>query len=60
MEKELSEIRAEMERLAFNMQQEEKVFWRYKWPLKRITKWTVENLLALGKKHMLKRWMRHA
>jgi hypothetical protein len=35
MDKELSEIRAEMEKLALKMQQEEKVRWRYEWPLKR-------------------------
>jgi hypothetical protein len=38
MEKELSEIQAEMEKLAFKMQQEEKLHWRYEWPLKRTTK----------------------
>jgi hypothetical protein len=40
MEKELSEIQAQMEKLAFNMQQEAKVHWRYEWPLKRTTKWS--------------------
>jgi hypothetical protein len=34
MDKELNEIREEMERLALNMQQEAKVHWRYEWPLK--------------------------
>jgi hypothetical protein len=37
MDKELSEIRAQMEKLAFKMQQESKVHWRYEWPLKRTT-----------------------
>jgi hypothetical protein len=60
MEKELSEIRAQMEKLAFKMQQESKVHWRYEWPLKRTSKWLVQNLLARRQQHMLKRWWRHA
>jgi hypothetical protein len=60
MDKELSEIRAQMEKLAFKMQQEAKVHWRYEWPLKRTTKWHVQNLLARGKQQRLKRWLRHA
>jgi hypothetical protein len=38
-----------MEKLAFKMQQEAKVHWRYEWPLKRTTKWHVQKLLARGK-----------
>jgi hypothetical protein len=60
MDKELSEIRAEMEKLAFKMQQEAKVHWRYEWPLKRTTKWPVQKLLARGKQQVLKRWLRYA
>jgi hypothetical protein len=60
VEKELSEIRAEMERLAFKMQQEAKVRWRYEWPLKRTTKWHVRKLLARGQQQVLKRWLRYA
>jgi hypothetical protein len=43
-----------MEMLEFKMQQEEKVHWRYQWPLKRKTKWHVQKLLARGKQHMLR------
>jgi hypothetical protein len=46
MDKELSEIQAQMEKLAFKMQQESKVHWRYKWPLKRTTKWHVHKFLT--------------
>ena len=46
MDKELSEIQAKMEELAFEMHQESKVHWRYEWPLKRIARWSVQNLLA--------------
>jgi hypothetical protein len=49
-----------MEKLAFKMQQEAKVSWRHEWPLKRTTKWLVQNLLARGKQHVLKRWLRYA
>jgi hypothetical protein len=60
MDKELSEIRAQMEELAFKMQQESKVHWRYEWPLKRTTRWPVQKLLARRQQQMLKRWLRHA
>jgi hypothetical protein len=46
MDKELNEIQAEMDQLEFNMQQEEKLHWRYEWPLKRKSKWHVEKVLA--------------
>jgi hypothetical protein len=46
MDKELSEIWVEVERLAFKMYQEERVHWRYEWPLKRTSKWGVRKLLA--------------
>jgi hypothetical protein len=46
MDKELNEIRAQMERLAFTMQQESKVHWRCEWPLKKTARWHVQNLLA--------------
>jgi hypothetical protein len=59
IDKELSEIRAEMEMLAFKMQQEAKVHWRYEWPLKRTTKWHVQMLLAQRQQHVLKRWLRY-
>jgi hypothetical protein len=57
MEKELGELRVEMEKLALKMQQKEKVRWRYEWPLKRIAKWFVWNLLARRQQHVLKRWL---
>jgi hypothetical protein len=47
-------------RLAFKMQQEAKVHWRYEWPLKRTTKWPVQKLLVKRKQQVLKRWLRHA
>jgi hypothetical protein len=59
MDKELSEIRAKMERLAFKMRQEAKVRWRYEWPLRRTTKWTIRKLLAQNQQQVLRRWLRH-
>ena len=35
MDKDLSEIRVNMEEIALNMEHESKVHWRYEWPLKR-------------------------
>jgi hypothetical protein len=58
MEKELVEIREQMEKLAFKMQQEAKVRWRYEWPLKRTTKWKFHRLLVRGKQQRLKIWLR--
>jgi hypothetical protein len=46
--------------LAFKMQQESKVHWRYEWPLKRTTRWPVQKLLARRQQQVLKRWLRHA
>jgi hypothetical protein len=48
-----------MENLAFNMQQEAKVCWRYEWHLKRTIKWLVRKLLARGKQKVLKMWLRY-
>jgi hypothetical protein len=60
MDKELSEIQAEIERIAFKMQQEVKVHWRYEWPLKRTAKWYVGRFLASRQQQVLKRWLRYA
>jgi hypothetical protein len=46
MDKELTEIRARMEELAFRMQQDEKSRWVYEWPMKTKVKWLVKELLA--------------
>jgi hypothetical protein len=49
IDKELREIRAEMESLELKMQREGKVCWRYEWPLKRKTMWPIRKLLARRK-----------
>ena len=43
IDKELTEIREKMERLALKMQQDAKVHWTYEWPLKRKVKWLVHK-----------------
>jgi hypothetical protein len=60
MDLDLIEIRERMEQLALNMQQEEKVHWRYKWPLKRKVNWHVHKLLARMKQQAVRKWLRHA
>jgi hypothetical protein len=49
MDKELKEIRAEMDRLMLNMQQESQVHWRYEWPMKKKIKMACPKLLARRK-----------
>jgi hypothetical protein len=59
MDKELRDIREDMEKIAFKMQQEARACWRYEWPLKRTTKCHVWKLLARGQQQVLKRWLRY-
>jgi hypothetical protein len=49
-----------MEKLAFKMQQEAKVHWRYEWPLKRTTNGLFRSCWPERKQQRLKRWLRHA
>jgi hypothetical protein len=49
-----------MEKIAFKMQQESKIHWRYEWHLKRKNIWPIQKLLARRRQNMLKRWPRHA
>jgi hypothetical protein len=46
MDKELEEIRVELDRITLKMQQEAQVHWRYEWPMKQREKWHVQKLLA--------------
>jgi hypothetical protein len=45
MDKELAEIRARMEELAFRMQQDAKSRWVYEWLMKSKVQWPVKELL---------------
>jgi hypothetical protein len=60
VDKELREIRENMENIALKMQQETKVHWTYEWPLKRKVKWLVQKLLAGRKHQVMRKWLRHA
>jgi hypothetical protein len=59
IDKELNEIRAEMEKLAFKMQQDSKVHYVYEWPMKKKVKWLVKILLARGQQRLLRVWLRY-
>jgi hypothetical protein len=59
IDEELSEIRAQMEKLAFKMQQDAKVHWVYEWPMKKKVKWPVKKLLARGQQRLLRMWLRY-
>jgi hypothetical protein len=48
MDLEFNQIKAQMEKLAFKMQQDAKVHWVYEWPMKKKVKWPVKKLLARG------------
>jgi hypothetical protein len=40
-DKELEDIREELDKMTLKMQKEEQVCWRYEWPLKRGVKWPI-------------------
>jgi hypothetical protein len=60
MDKELIEIRARMEELALQMQQDAISHWVYEWPMKTKVKWPVREMLPGRQWRMLKMWLRHA
>jgi hypothetical protein len=49
MDSYLNQIRLRMEQLELRMQHEEKVHWRYEYPMNRKAKWHVQKLLARKK-----------
>jgi hypothetical protein len=60
IDEELTEIRAKMEELALQMQQDAKSRWVYEWPMKTKVKWPVRELLAKKTVKTVKGWLRHA
>jgi hypothetical protein len=40
-DKEINEIREQMEKLGFKMQQDAKMHWVYEWPMKNKVKWPI-------------------
>jgi hypothetical protein len=59
IDKELAEIRARMEQLTLNMQQEEKLHSRYEWSLNKKVKWLVQKLLSRKQQQELKKCLRY-
>jgi hypothetical protein len=55
MDKELTEIRADIEELELWMQQKAKPRWVYEWPMKKSkVKWPVKELMAVRQRRLLK------
>jgi hypothetical protein len=59
-DKELAEIRARMDELELQMQQDARSRWVYEWPMKTKVKWPVKELVAKRQQRLLKGWLRHA
>jgi hypothetical protein len=61
MDKELYEIKADIENLQLKMWQDKKPRWVYEWPMKEPKeKWPVKELMVRGQRRLLKRWLRYA
>jgi hypothetical protein len=61
MDKELAEIRADIEKLELWMKQKAKPRWVYEWPMKESNvKWLVKELMVRRQCRLLKGWLRYA
>jgi hypothetical protein len=61
MDKELAEIRADIENLELRMQQKAKPRWVYEWPMKKPKiKWPVKELMVRRQRRLLRGWLRYA
>jgi hypothetical protein len=60
IDKELVEIRARMEELALQMQQDARSHWVYECPMRTKVKWSVKEMLARRQWRLLKMWLTHA
>jgi hypothetical protein len=53
-------MRARMDELAFEMQQNAKPRWVYEWPMRKSkVKWPVKELMVKRQRRLLRRWLRH-
>jgi hypothetical protein len=60
-DEELTEMRARMDELAFEMQQNAKSRWVYEWPMRKAKeKWPFKELMGRRQHRLLRGWMRHA
>jgi hypothetical protein len=61
IDEELTDIRAEMEKLAFRMQHNTRSIWVYEWPMRKPkVNWPVKQLMVKRQQKLLKGWLRHA
>jgi hypothetical protein len=61
MDKEMVDIKREMEELELKMRQNRKLRWVHEWPMKTPKmKWPVKELMARRQQRMLRRWLRYA
>jgi hypothetical protein len=60
MDKELADIKREMEELELKMRQDRKPRWVYEWPMKTPKmKWPVRELMVIRQRRLLKEWLRY-
>jgi hypothetical protein len=61
MDRELTEIRANIEKLELWIQQKAKPRWVYEWPMKKLKeKWPVKKLMVIRQCRLLRGWLRYA
>jgi hypothetical protein len=61
MDKELADIKREMEELEMKMRQNKKPRWVYEWPMKMPkVKWPVRELMVMRQRRLLRKWLRYA
>jgi hypothetical protein len=61
MDKELYELKANIEKLKLRMQKDKRSRWMHEWPMKKPKeKWPVKELMVRGQCRLLKRWLRYA
>jgi hypothetical protein len=61
MDKELYDIKREMEELEMKMRQDKKPRWVHEWPMKKPkVKWPVRELMVKRQRRLLRRWLRYA
>ena len=61
MDKELYELKADIEKLELKMRQDKKPRWVYEWPMKKPKeKWPVKELMVRRQHRLLTGWLRYA
>jgi hypothetical protein len=61
MDKELTDIKREMEELEMKMRQNKKPRWMHEFPMKKAkVKWPVRELMVMRHRRLLKIWLRYA